>query len=74
MGRGHGGPSVRIPAEKVPDYLIARVLSAGMCLYPDLETLNLHDLFQMHDYLDLMEWVEIEKHEQAEKINRAHSR
>lgn len=41
-----------------------------MCRYPDTLTgLTLYDLFKMHDYLDLNEWVEIEKHELAERLH-----
>ena len=41
-----------------------------MCQYPDTLTgLTLYDLFKMHDYLDLNEWVEIEKHKLAERLH-----
>ena len=70
MGRRGRGPSVQIPAELTPDYLVSRVLGAGMCQYPDTLTgLTLYDLFKMHDYLDLNEWVEIEKHKLAERLH-----
>jgi hypothetical protein len=54
----------------IPDYLVSRVLNAGLCRYSEtVSGLTLYDLFRMHDYLDVNEWVEEEKHSLAERLN-----
>lgn len=56
--------AVHIPPERQGEWLIARLLNAGLCKLHELKdgTYGWDDFWRLHDLLDLTEWVEWEGH------------
>lgn len=63
-------PSIEIPEDWHADYVIGRLVSAGIGV--TLRDLNdwrysWEEIWQMHDLLDLREWIDWQAHAEAER-------
>lgn len=64
-------PSVEIPDEWQIDYIVGRLLTAGIGV--TLRDLNdwrysWEEIWQMHDMLDLRDWIDWQAHAEAERL------
>lgn len=65
--------SVTIPDDWQVDYILARVVTRGLCSLADLNSgvYDWPEIWQMHDMLDLMDWLDWQQHAEAHKdVNR----
>lgn len=60
---------MRIPEGWEVDYALGRLIRAGFCTLRELNDWRYSwaEIWQMHDMLDLHDWLEWEQHREAEK-------
>lgn len=65
---GQRRPSVTIPDEWQVDWILARLTTAGQCTLRELNdwAYSWEEIWQMHDMLDLSDWLEWRHHMEAE--------
>lgn len=68
--QGARRPNIAIPGEWQVDYLIGRICTAGLATLRDVNDWRYtwDEIWQMHDMLDLQDWIDWQAHCEAERM------